>query len=303
MQSMRFEAMGTDCHIVVIGGSEPSLPAARARIEQLEARWSRFRPESELCALNAARGRAVRVSPDTMLAVTTAVDAWYLLNGVFDPSIVAALERAGYDRTFSELLSEPPRPPEPDPASDHLAIVPGCAGIVIDRVVRAITLPAHVRLDLGGIGKGLAADLVAAEVMATGADGVLVNIGGDLRCMGTCPHPTGWTVVLEHLPGCTLALAVGGLATSAITKRRWRHGTGTAHHVIDPATGLPAKHSAASATVIATRAVDAETLATAALLAGPDAGVELLSAHGASGVLVGRDGERHATAELTELVA
>ena len=80
-------------------------------------------------------------------------------------------------------------------------------------------------------------------------------------------------------------------------------GTGTAHHVIDPATGLPAKHSAASTTVIATRAVDAETLATAALLAGPDAGVELLSAHGASGVLVGRDGERHATTELIELVA
>ena len=303
MQSMRFEAMGTECHVVVLGGPEQSLPAARARIEQLESRWSRFRPESELCALNAARGRPVRVSSDTLLAVTTALDAWHLLNGVFDPTIVDALERAGYDRTFSQLLSDPLRPPEPDPTANHVAIVPGCAGIVIDRVVRAITLPAHVRLDLGGIGKGLAADLVAAEVMATGADGVLVNIGGDLRVMGTCPHPTGWTVLLDHLPGCTLALAVGGLATSAITKRRWQHGAHTAHHVIDPATGLPAEDSAASATVIATRAVDAETLATAALLAGPDAGVELLTAHGASGVLVGRDGERRATAELMELVA
>ena len=303
MQSMRFEAMGTECHIVVLGGPEQSLPAARARVEELEARWSRFRPGSELCALNAARGRPVRVSADTLLAVTTAVEAWHLLNGVFDPTIVDALERAGYDRTFSELLAGRPLPSEPDPTTDHVAIVPGCAGIEIDRVVQAITLPAHVRLDLGGIGKGLAADLVAAEVMATGADGVLANIGGDLRVMGTCPHPTGWTVVLDHLPGCTLALAVGGLATSAITKRRWRRGTDTAHHVIDPATGLPAEDSAASATVIATRAVDAETLATAALLAGPDAGVELLTAHGASGVLVGRDGERRATAELMELVA
>lgn len=171
------------------------------------------------------------------------------------------------------------------------------------RVVRAVTLPAPVRLDLAGIGKGLAADLVATEVLAAGADGVLVNIGGDLRVMGTCPQPTGWTVVLDHLPGCALALAVGGLATSAITKQRWRRGAATVHHVIDPATGLPAEHSAASATVIATRAVDAETLATAALLAGLDAGVELLAAHGASGVLVGRDGERRATLELMELVA
>ena len=302
MQSTRFTAMDTDCHLIVLGGSEHLLRAARARIDELEARWSRFRPDSELCALNEARGRPVRVSADTLLAVTSAIEAWHLLNGVFDPTVVVALEHAGYDRTFSELLDRPESAPIRASTSESVPVVPGCAGITIDRMVRAITLPANVRLDLGGIGKGLAADLVAADLMAAGADGVLVNIGGDLRAMGTCATPTGWTVELDHLPGCALALTAGGLATSAITKRRWMRGTEIAHHVIDPATGAPATDSAASATVIAPRAVDAETLATAALLAGPDAGIELLSVHGASGVLVGRGGERRATVELLELV-
>ena len=303
MQSTRFAAMGTDCHVIVLGGSEHLLRSARTRIDELEARWSRFRPNSELCALNAANGRPVRVSADTLLAVTSAIEAWHLLNGVFDPTVVVALEHAGYDRTFSELLARPESAPIRAGVPESVPVVPGCAGITIDRMVRAITLPANVRLDLGGIGKGLAADLVAAELMAAGADGVLVNIGGDLRVMGTCGTPTGWTVELDHLPGCALALAAGGLATSAITKRRWMRGTEIAHHVIDPATGGPATGSAASATVIARRALDAETLATGALLAGPDAGIELLTAHGASGVLVGRDGERRATVELLELVA
>ncbi|MEP6626161.1 MAG: FAD:protein FMN transferase, partial [Acidimicrobiia bacterium] len=99
------------------------------------------------------------------------------------------------------------------------------------------------------------------------------------------------------------ALSAGGLATSAITKRRWPYGPATAHHVIDPTTGRPATDSAAAVTVIAPRAVDAETLATAALLSGPDQGIELLIAHGASGVVIGRDGTRRATMTLLELVA
>ena len=301
MQSTRFEAMGTDCLVIVLGGSERLLRTARARIDELEARWSRFRPDSELCALNRARGRPVRVSADTLLAVSAAIDAWHLLNGVFDPTIVAALEHAGYDRPFAEFSHDSPVPASA--SSTPRPLVPGCGGIVIDRMVRAITLPANVRLDLGGIGKGLASDLVAADLIGAGAEGVLVNIGGDLRVMGTCATPTGWTVELDHMTGCALALASGGLATSAITKRRWMRGTEPAHHVIDPETGAPATSSAESATVIASRAVDAETLATAALLSGPERGIELLTAHGASGVLVGRDGKRHATAQLLELVS
>ena len=297
MQSMRFEAMGTSAHVIVLGGSERLLQTARHRIAELESRWSRFRPDSELSRLNNARGRPVRVSHDTFRAVTAAIDAWRDLDCVFDPTVLDALEHAGYDRTFADIPAigralTAPAPP-----------VPGCDGIQLDPIVRAVCLPLNVRVDLGGIGKGLAADMVADELRAAGADGAMVNIGGDLKVAGSCPQPNGWTIELDHLPGRAIALVAGGLATSAITKRRWRRGAEIVHHVIDPATGAAAAASAAAATVIADRAVDAETLATAALLAGTEAGVALLEARNATGILIGRDGTRHATTNLLALVA
>ncbi|MBK5287786.1 MAG: FAD:protein FMN transferase [Acidimicrobiia bacterium] len=291
--------MGTTAHVVVLGGAEPLLDLARARLDELERRWSRFQPGSEICRLNAAQGRPVRVSADTVLAVRTAIAAWKLLNGAFDPTVLDALEQAGYDRTFAEI---PARAPAPAAEARAIPIVPGCAGIEIDPLVRAITLPAHVRLDLGGIGKGLAADLVAESLIGAGAAGALVNVGGDLRVAGASPHPFGWTVDLDHAPGGRVALTEGGLATSATTKRRWQIGNSVRHHVIDPTTGTPAQTGVASATVIARRAVDAETLATAALTAGMDDGIALLEAHDASGLLIDDQQERRATQDLGDLV-
>ncbi len=297
MHSARFPAMGTTAHVVLLGGAEPLLELARTRIGELERRWSRFLPDSELCRLNQARGRPVRVSSDTLLAVRAAIAAWHLLNGAFDPTVLDALEHAGYNRTFAEITSR-----VEGPTDSTIPIVPGCAGITIDPLVRAVTLPPTVRLDLGGIGKGLAADLVAESLLAAGAAGALVNIGGDLRVAGASPHPFGWTIELAHVPGDRIALTEGGLATSATTKRKWQVGDDVRHHVIDPATGIPARTGVASATVVAARAVDAETLATAALLVGIDEGIALLATHHASGLIIGDDHERRATADLGQLV-
>ena len=99
-----------------------------------------------------------------------------------------------------------------------------------------------------------------------------------------------------------VGLTEGGLATSATSRRRWRVGSEERHHVIDPSTGRPARTGVATATVIAPRAVDAETLATAALLDGGNDGIDLLARHHASGLIVDDDGNRHATADLHDLV-
>ncbi len=309
--------MGTRCHVLVLGGSAELVQIGCDRIDQLERRWSRFRHDSELCRINAAAGRPVRVSADTVLAVSAAIDAWHRLDGAFDPTVLDALEQSGYDRTFVDLptCDDPHRNTAARRQDDEWGSTlvptmkaapgcgaPGCGAIVVDPIVSSVQVPVGVRLDLGGIGKGLAADLVADLLMRAGAQGVLVNIGGDLRVAGDHPTPDGWIIGLDALPGRSLRLVTGGLATSAITKRRWwRHGQ-VAHHVIDPHTSLPATDSAALATVVADCAMAAETLATAALLAGPDNGVALLRAHRASGVIVGRDDTTRTTADLLSLV-
>jgi thiamine biosynthesis lipoprotein len=140
--------MGTDVHLMAVGGQPDGLDQARALVLALEARWSRFRPDSELCRLNASAGHPVILSDETFALVAAAVDAWLLTAGRFDPTVLGALTAAGYDRSFELVAPEAPATREPMPP------VPGCAGIALHRGTGLVLLPAGVALDLGGIAKG-----------------------------------------------------------------------------------------------------------------------------------------------------
>ena len=139
-----------------------------------------------------------------------------------------------------------------------------------------MTRPAGVALDPGGIGKGLAADLVVAQLLAAGRGGALVDVGGDLACAGTAPLPGGWPVTVEHpddvrrRPRARSRSSAGGVATSSTRSRRWVHDGAVRHHVIDPASGAMSDTDLAAVTVIARSGWLAEAHATAAILAGRD---------------------------------
>lgn len=283
VREARFRAMGSDVHVIVVGGSRDTRADARARIDDLEARWSRFLPDSEVSRLNRAAGRPVMVSADTCTAVSAAVAAWRATEGRFDPTVLPALVAAGYDRDFAMLDDASSVPtsslPEPGPA-------PGCGGIVIDLLVGAITLPPGVAIDLGGIGKGLTADIVVAELAYAGATGACVNAGGDLRGWGEAPTERGWVVDVEHLPDVRLALADGAIATSSSSKHRWVRGGSTRHHLLDPRFGAPADAGLTAVTVIAGTAAAAEVLTKAAFVAGAERAPEIIESAGATGLLV-----------------
>src|SRR4051812_16428421 len=159
----RFQAMGTDVEVLALGADRDAMAELGAlaadALEAREARWSRFRPSSELCRLNDAGGAPVVVSTDTFALIARAVDAWRTTAGRYDPTVLAALEAAGYDRDFDAVARSGAA------AVDDGADVPGCAGVELDDLVSAVRLPADVTLDLGGIGKGFAADEVSAELL------------------------------------------------------------------------------------------------------------------------------------------
>ena len=287
--------MGTTAHVLVTGGDRRSLlRQAHARIDQLEACWTRFRPTSELSRLNARAGRTIRVSSDLWLLVERSVAAWQLTGGAFDPTVLAAVVAAGYDRDFRVVPSErASAAPTPEPP-------PGCDGIRLDPRRQRVTLPAGVALDPGGIGKGLAADVVTAELLRAGAGGALVSLGGDVRVRGAAPDGDPWTVAVEHPAGrgdlLRVGLDDGAVATSSTIKRRWKVGGVDRHHVIDPRSGACAAGLAVAATAVAGEGWWAEALATAALLG---------RAPGGSGYLltVGSDGRMAADPALLELTA
>lgn len=240
----RSMAMGSTMHVMVVGtptATEAALSRSRDRVEELEQCWSRFRPESELSRLNASRGRTVEVSDDMATLLVELERAWRTSNGVFDPTLGSTLAAHGYDRPFVDLVRGGSYP---------------APGQVSGR-----------QLDAGGLGKGLAADLVVDELLRRpGIEGALVSIGGDLRCDGRGPGGEEWAIevgdVVAGVPNEVLVLARGAVATSTPARRRWRTASGWAHHLIDADTAAPAVDPPVAVTVVTDRAVDAEWVAT-----------------------------------------
>ena len=277
--------MGSTGHVIVTGPDAGLLRRARARLSSLEARWSRFISNSELCRINAAAGERVHASAETVQLVRRSVLAWRLTGGLFDPTILPSLEAAGYDRTFEQV----PRGADGGVVVLRPFRTPGCTGVEIDD--DGVRLPQGVRLDLGGIAKGYAADQVAHELRRAGAPGVCVNLGGDVRVCGGSIDGNGWTIGIadpfdEQTDISAVTLEEGAVATSSRRRRRWRRGTRELHHLIDPRTGEPARSTLVAVTVVAGETHWAEVFAKAALVAGIDAGAQLLQAHGLSGLLV-----------------
>jgi thiamine biosynthesis lipoprotein len=276
--------MGSDVHVVVVG-DEALLFEARRRTGELERRWSRFLPGSEVSRLNAMAGNPVVVSPDTRLLVERALAGWRLTGGLFDPTVLGDVVRAGYDRSF-ELLDQ-----DPGPGRSHAGR--GAADVTVDEH-GLVWLPDGVGLDPGGIGKGLAADLVCTELLAAGAAGACVNVGGDLRVMGESPTGLGWCIDVEGpfdgVPIARVGLDDGGVATSSRMRRRWGSGTAARHHLIDPRTGDPATTRDPAVTVVAAEAWQAEVLAKATFLGGAGPGLHLVASLRAAALVVHADG-------------
>lgn len=288
--------MGTDCQIVVLDGGDDDLAAAQAEVHRLESLWSRFRDDSEITGVNAHAGRAVPASAETRMLVRRALRAEHLTGGRFDPLMGGDIVALGYDRDHGAL-------PAPTGPSAHVALQPATrprgAQMRLDERRGLVTIPAGRALDPGGIGKGLAADMVTAGLIRRGVGGALVNLGGDIRCRGITPTG-GWRIGIDDPrdPGApevaTVTLTRGAVCTSGVRKRRWVRSDGTvAHHLLDPATGAPTDAEVASVSVIARMGWMAEALTKALILAGPEVGTRLLRAHDAGAVVVLADGAVH----------
>jgi thiamine biosynthesis lipoprotein len=246
IQRHSFHAMGTDVECLVDGDARSRFAAVEAEFERLEALLSRFRPESELSRLNSAG--ELEAGPDLVAVTGLALAARERTGGLFDPTLHEAVVAAGYDRSFE--LVEDGGPAAAGPRGGGAVTIDGST----------IRLAAGVKLDLGGIAKGYAVDRGVAILASAGP--CLVNAGGDLAVAGGA-----WPVGIDGAD-MTLELSSGALATSGRDRRRWNRGGVEQHHLIDPATGLPAASEILRATVAAPSAVEAEVLAKVAFLAG-----------------------------------
>ncbi len=304
-----FPAMGSSAHVLVVGRDAATaadlVHTATRRIEELEARWSRFRATSEVQRLNAHAGVPVVVSPDTVRLIEAMRLGYSVTDGAYDPTVLKDLVALGYDRDFADVSPSPDPLSPPTPLNPSNAPDPSDSGgrharsgaferITVSARSGLVWLPAGVGIDPGGIGKGLAADIVAEELVADGALGALVNIGGDIRVVGTPDDGAFWRVDIRdpftEQPVTQVALIDGGVATSSALRRRWRHDGLDAHHLIDPATGTSTNRDVVGASVIASEAWRAEVLTKAVFVAGCDRGLAIADRFGAAVRVVARYG-------------
>ena len=272
--SASWRALGTGVQVTITDGGQLAL--AREMLEAdlgaVDLACSRFRPDSEIVALDRAAGAGpAEVSPLLAEAIAVALRAARLTDGDVDPTVGAAMNAVGYDRDFSLVPREGP------PVKLTVRTIPGWRQVEFDEQARLLRLPPGVRLDLGATAKAWAADRAAARIAAATGGGVLVSLGGDVAVSGP-PPGGGWRIRVQDIsgrpedpptgPSAVVAIRGGGLATSSTAARRWRRGGDVLHHILDPRTGLPAPPVWRTVSVAAATCTDANIASTAAIIRG-----------------------------------
>jgi FAD:protein FMN transferase len=262
--------MGSQVELELVGGSSGHLVLARDRLAFLESCWSRFLPYSDVSRLNDAQGEPITVNPDTILLLEAMEVGYAATDGAFDPTLLAPLVSWGYSTSWFDPSARTRLPEGVQPRGF-------IRGLSVDVNANTAQLPPGTAVDAGGIGKGLAADIVAEMLVREGVAGVKVSVGGDARVMGEAPRDDGWSVQLDDPFDPTrtadvVEMSRGGMATIGRLRRAWITRDGhSAHELLDPTTRAPLpEHVDAPlhATVLAHSAMWAEVHATMVMVRG-----------------------------------
>lgn len=261
-----WRAMGTWMEVRIPdlprGEAIEAVRGVRRRVEELESVMTLFRPESPLVAFNHHPADAWMSVPTALTrAVSRSLQGCRGSRGAFDPTVAPAMRAWGlYDLQGTGLNREILRSWRDRPSAEAIEV-----DLENSRLRRH---DLRVELDLGAIGKGIAADAALEVLLAAGSRSALVNLGGSIAVLGPPPdHPEGWPIGIVHPrePGSvwsTLSLHHGHLATSGDYERTVQTAEGVKHHLLDPTSGEPTRE-VASVTVWGASGVEADVLSTA----------------------------------------
>jgi FAD:protein FMN transferase len=280
MKQIEFKAMGSRMAVFLDRDgprAQSILELVPNWFEEWEQILSRFRADSDLSRLNACAGRPVKVNPVLFEVIAAAVKSAAWTGGLVTPTLLKPLERAGYVQSFEMVRSAVAlaSPSSAEALQDAL----DWQEITLDESVGTVCLPRGMRLDLGGIGKGWAAEQARLRLEEYGP--VLVDASGDLAVSEARVDGSLWPVAIadplqvqDNLG--TLMLAGCGVATSGIDYHHWLKDGLWQHHIINPRTGEPAQTDLLSVTSIAPNSLQAEAAAKAVLILGSESGLSWL---------------------------
>lgn len=265
----RFDAMASPCEVRIETADRALASAmgqaAEDEARRIEAKFSRYRPDSLLSQINASAGRPLSVDTETAALIDYAARCYDLSDGLFD--ITSGVLRRLWKFDGSDQV----------PTRKQVTEIRSLIGW--DKVQwrnPEIALPQGMEIDFGGLGKEYAVDSAVMKIQALGDAPALVNFGGDLRVSGPRAGGKPWLVAIESVdrPGASeglLEIAFGALTTSGDARRYLlKHGVRYGH-ILDPRTGWPVPHPPRSVTVAASTCLEAGLMSTLAMLQGKDA--------------------------------
>jgi FAD:protein FMN transferase len=278
MHTHTFRAMGSQILIAMDTDEKTTNDAgleAASWFEEWEQTFSRFRLTSELSEVNQHTGQWIRVSSNFWRVLELALEVEKKTDGLVTPTRLNALEEAGYSVSFENIAQN---------MDAYLGRTyvnsESLESLEKNAADGSIRMPLGMRLDLGGIVKGWAAQQAMIRLREAGP--VLVDAGGDIAISGPMQNGLPWAVGVDDpfQAGQSLGvmmLANCGIATSGKDYHRWLKANQWQHHIIDPRTDKPAESDVFTATVITADVMEAEAWAKAALILGSQIGVEKLN--------------------------
>jgi thiamine biosynthesis lipoprotein len=276
-------AMGVTCVATVVGINSQDLAVhCLDLVEDLESLWSRFIPTSDISRLNSANGKPTLVNEKTLTLIYHMIAAHQATDGAYNPTRLPLQIAAGDARSLVNGRSTE--------LPSNSAVFSQLSGIQIFHDGN-VSLPRNMTLDAGGIGKGLAADLVLRFALEQGAEAACINLGGDMAI--NTGDSIGWDVEIispvdPDIILATIRIAIGGVATYSLFARQ-RTGAGITSHVFNDFSAHDTEHTV-GATVIANSAAWCEAWTKYAILSNPEQAIDTLNSLGLAGMLVSADG-------------
>jgi thiamine biosynthesis lipoprotein len=273
--------MGTFATVSIAGKDAARLPecsrAARKIFDDINTLLSTYSKTSELSRINRFAGiKPVAVSPQTLTCIELSLKYASLSDGAFDPTVLSLINLWGFKNG---------KPPATLPTNGEINIAldsVGATHVIVKGNTVELDRPG-MSFDLGGIAKGYAVDLCYNELRAMNYDSAVINLGGNIRCIGSAPKDSPWTIGVrdpfakDQTIG-TVQLADGMATATSGNYERFVSIEGKRYaHIVDPRTGWPV-HGVAAVTVVTTNAIEADALSTALFVAGPDRSAAILAA-------------------------
>lgn len=281
----QFFAMDTIMTLTLYGKNGPSAAGlGEERVRELEALFSVTSEDSEIYRVNHAGGQPVALAADTRQLLADALELCDATGGVLDVTMYPIVRAWGF--TTGEY-----RVPGSSELSELLERV-DYTRVALDG--GAVTLPEGMELDLGAVAKGCAGDQLMALFAEEGVASAIVELGGNVQALGAKPDGSPWRVAVQAPDGGyagVLEIVDKAVITSGGYQRYFERDGETYWHIMDPATGAPARSGTASVTIVADRGAMADGLSTALFIMGRDRAVEYWRAHpDFEFILIGEDG-------------